>query len=77
MWKIHYEHISSVNKTGRKNNRSIFDPLLLIEAIALLTKTFHSIYKEIAQAMQLPSLSYVLRKKGNGWCSECFKRSWS
>ena len=36
--------------------------MLLKWAIALLTKTSHSIYEEIAQLMQLPSLSYVLRK---------------
>ena len=62
LWKIHYEHISSVEKTSGKNTRTRFDPLLLNWAIALLAKTSHSIYEEISQVMQLPALSYVLRK---------------
>ena len=46
--KIHYEHTSSVKKTSEKNTRTIFDPLLLNWVIALLVKTSHSIYGEIA-----------------------------
>ena len=51
-----------LKKTSGKNTRTRFDPLLLNWAIALLAKTSHSIYEEISQVMQLPALSYVLRK---------------
>ena len=36
--------------------------MLLKWAIALLANTSYSVYKEIAQVIHLPSLSYVLRK---------------
>ena len=62
LWKIHYEHTSSGKKTSEKNTRTRFDPLLLNWSIALLAKTSHYIYEEIAQVMQLLSLSYALRK---------------
>ena len=45
-----------------KNTRTRFDLLPLNWATALLAKTSHSIYEEIAQVMKLPSLSYVSRK---------------
>ena len=60
--KIHYEHIYSVKKNIWKNSRTRFDILLLNWSIALLAKTSHSIYEVISQVMQLPALSYVLRK---------------
>ena len=47
LWKIHYEHICSVKKSG-KNTRTRFDPLLLNWEIVLLAKTSHSIYEEIS-----------------------------
>ena len=62
LWKIHYEHISSVKNTSGKNTRTRFGSLPLNWAISLLAKTSHSIYEEISQVMQLPALSYVLRK---------------
>ena len=62
LWKVHYEHILAVNASGGKTTQTRFDPLLLKWVIALLAKTSHSVYKEIAQVIHLPSLSYVLRK---------------
>ena len=62
LWKVHYEHILAVNASGGENTQTRLDPLLLKWAIALLAKTSHSVYKEIAQVIHLPSLSYVLRK---------------
>ena len=61
LWKIHYCHLNGVIKNGR-NHRTRYDPLLIKWAIALLAKTSHSIYEEIAKLIQLPALSYVLRK---------------
>ena len=46
----------------KTNTPTRFDPLLLNWAIVLLAKTSHSNYEEIAQVMQIPPLSYVLRK---------------
>ena len=62
LWKVYYEHILDVNTSGGKNNQTRFDIVLPERAIALLAKTSHSVYKEIAQVIHLPSLSYVLRK---------------
>ena len=62
LWKVHYEHILAVNASGGENTQTRLDPLLLKWAIALLAKTSHSVYKEIAQVIYLPSLSYVLIK---------------
>ena len=61
LWKIHLRHLLDVNKKG-KNRRTRFDPMLLKWAIALLAKTSHSVYEEVARVMQLPTLSYILRK---------------
>ena len=44
LWKVHYEHISSVKKNIWKKYRTRIDPLILNWAIALLAKTSHSIY---------------------------------
>ena len=74
LWKVHYEHILAVNASGGKNSQTIFDPLLLKWAIALLAKTSHSVYKEIAQVIHLPSLSYVLRKTKDLVGAQCVKK---
>ena len=50
------------SKTSGNNTRTRFDPLLFNWAIALLAKSSHSIYEEIAQVIQLSPLRYVLRK---------------
>jgi len=73
LWKVHYEHILAVNASGGKNTQTRFDPLLLKWAIALLAKTSHSVYKEIAQVIHLPSLSYVLRKTKDLVGAQCVK----
>ena len=74
LWKVHYEHILAVNASGGKNTQTRFDPLLLKWAIALLAKTSHSVYKEIAQVIHLPSLSYVLRKTKDLVGAQCVKK---
>ena len=61
LWKINYAQILSINVSRRENTQTKFNPLLLKWGIALLTKSPHSIYKEIAQIIHSPSLSYVLK----------------
>ena len=61
-WKVHYEDISSGNASGKKNTQTRLDTVLLKWTIALLVIASYSVYKEIAQVIDLPGLSYVLRK---------------
>ena len=74
LWKVHYVHILAINTSGGKNIQTRFGPLLLNRAIFLLAKTSHSVYKEIAQVIHIPSLSYVLRKTKDLVGSQCVKK---
>ena len=72
LWKVHYVHILAINTSGGKNIQTRFDPLLLKWAIFLLAKTSHSVYKEIAQVIHLPSLKlYFEKDKRFGWSTMC------
>ena len=72
LWKVHYEHILAVNASGGKTTQTRFDPLLLKWVIALLAKKSHSVYKEIAQVIHLPSLKLCFEKdKRFGWSTVC------
>ena len=73
LWKVQCEHILAVNTSDGNNTQTRYFLLLKWE-IALLAKTSHSVYKEIAQVIHLPILSYVLRKTKDLVGSQCVKK---
>lgn len=63
--QIYYEHVHKqqpyYSNGGKKNQGFRCHPMLFQFAVMVLAKTSHSVYKELAKVMCLPSLSYVSR----------------
>ena len=64
LWELHRAHINQVWKNGgrSRHKKAPVHPTVLNWAIAFLAKTSVSVYKEVANIMQLPDISYIYRK---------------
>ena len=64
LWELHRDHINHVWKNGgrSRHKKAPVHPTILNWAIAFLAKASVSVYKEVANIMQLPDISYIYRK---------------